>query len=104
MLINQFNRLVPGQRIIDSTGRELQIVQKEQGKQIGPYFLPVTFGGYQFTMKTKIAGQSVLCTTTTDRGDPDFSECEDWISACQTLGKVWESGDSGDLTSEVISQ
>lgn len=95
MLISQFDRLVPGQKLIQD-GREFEIVKKVQGKLIGPYFLPTQFGGYLFTLKTKIAGSSVLCTITSDLGDPESDE--DWISACQTIGKVWKSGESGDLS------
>ena len=91
MLINQFNNLRPGQTIEDSEECRLKIVKKEQGKRIGPVFLPVTFGGYEYTMKTEIAGSPVFCTATTDRGDPDFTECEEWIAGCEivdTLGEI----------------
>ena len=97
MLISQFDQLVPGQRLIQG-GREFEIVKKVQGKLIGPYFLPMTFGGYLFTLKTKIAGSSVLCTVTSDLGDPENDQ--DWINGCDTLGRVWSPGESGDLTSE----
>lgn len=98
MQVSKFNRLVPGQKLIHK-GKEYEIVKKEQGKRIGPVFLPVTFGGYEWTLKTRIAGQIVYCTTTTDTGDPDFQDERDhFILPCDTLGKVWESGDSGDLS------
>ena len=91
MLTSQFNRLVPGQRLIQG-GREYEIVKKDP---VIDTFYP---GGHEFTLKTRICRQTVFCTATTDRGDPDYESENDFIFACETLGRVWQPGESGDLS------